>query len=118
MRVVFREMTAEQTATYRAMSSEMIHPLVWTHLSGRKSLVLGTHADEVVGKSVPEGRSMLARLTEWVAQPDFTYRHEWREGDFVVWDNCGAMHRVVPYDENSGRSMHRTTISGEERITA
>jgi len=44
------------------------------------------------------------------------YRHEWQEGDLVIWDNCGCMHRVVPYDENSGRRMHRTTIMGEERV--
>jgi alpha-ketoglutarate-dependent taurine dioxygenase len=37
-------------------------------------------------------------------------------GDLVVCDNCGCMHRVVPYDENSGRVMHRATIIGEERV--
>jgi len=28
------------------------------------------------------------------------------------------MHRVVPYDAKSGRTMHRTTIAGEERVAA
>jgi len=118
MKPVFREVTDEQVARWREMATWMTHPLVWQHRSGRKSLVLGTHADEIVGMSVAQGRSIMARLTEWAAQPQFTYRHEWQPGDLVIWDNCGLMHRVVPYDEASGRSMHRTTIAGEERIAA
>ena len=78
--------------------------------------VTAAHADSVVGRPIPHGRSLLVRLQEWAAQPAFSYRHEWQEGDLVIWDNCGCMHRVVPYDENSGRRMHRTTIMGEERV--
>jgi alpha-ketoglutarate-dependent taurine dioxygenase len=116
MRPVFRGMTDEQLARYRAMAVEMIHPLVWTQRDGRKSLVIGTHADEVIGQSIPAGRSLLARLMEWAGQPDFSYRHEWQEGDFVIWNNCGVMHRVVPYDADCGRTMHRTTIMGDDRL--
>lgn len=116
MRPVFEELGEEDLARWRGMSVPMIHPLVWTHPSGRKSLVIGTHADRVVGQPVAHGRSLLVRLQEWAAQPAFSYRHHWSEGDLVIWDNWGVMHRVVPYDENSGRKMHRTTIMGEERV--
>jgi len=116
MRPLYHEMPAERLNRYRGMASVMVHPLVWTQKSGKKSLVLGTHADEVIGMSLPVGRSLLARLTEWAAQPDFTYRHEWQEGDFVIWNNCGVLHRVVPYDDDCGRMMHRTTIMGTERL--
>jgi alpha-ketoglutarate-dependent taurine dioxygenase len=116
MRPMYIEMPDERLNRYRTMSTVMQHPLVWTQKSGRKSLVLGTHADEVVGMSLPEGRSLLARLTEWCAQKEFTYSHQWQDGDFVIWNNCGVMHRVVPYDEASGRMMHRTTIMGAERL--
>jgi len=116
MRPVFEELAEEDLARWRGMSEVMVHPLVWTHNSGRKSLVIGSHADSVVGLPIPHGRSLLVRLQEWAAQPAFTYRHEWQEGDLAIWDNCGCMHRVVPYDENSGRRMHRTTIMGEERV--
>ena len=92
------------------------HPLVWNHRSGRKSLVVGTTADKVVGMPVPDGRSLLARLLEWTAQPDFYYRHQWQVGDFVIWDNCGTLHRVIPYDRDSGRLMHRTSIAGTESV--
>jgi len=117
MRPVFEEFSEEDLARWRGMSEVMVHPLVWKHTSGRKSLVIGTHADSVVGLPIPHGRSLLVRLQEWAAQPAFSYRHEWQEGDLAIWDNCGCMHRVVPYDENSGRRMHRTTIMGEERVS-
>ena len=92
------------------------HPIVWSRKNGRKSLVIGTTADTVVGMPVAHGRALLTRLVEWAVQPDFSCRHQWQEGDFVVWDNCGAMHRVIPYDETSGRLMHRTSISGTESV--
>ena len=116
MRPVFDQIAEADLARWRGMSKVMVHPLVWRHSSGRKSLVIGSHADSIVGMPLPHGRSLLVRLQEWAAQPDFSYRHHWQPGDLVIWDNCGCMHRVVPYDENSGRMMHRTTIMGEERV--
>jgi alpha-ketoglutarate-dependent taurine dioxygenase len=95
---------------------EKEHPLVWTHASGRKSLVLGVSADRVVGMPLAEGRALISRLMEWSVQPEFTYRHKWRKGDLVMFDNLGALHRVLPYGAGSGRVMHRTTVSGAELI--
>jgi alpha-ketoglutarate-dependent taurine dioxygenase len=94
------------------------HPIVWTHESGKKSMVIGTTADHIVGMPIAHGRAILERLQEWAAQPDYSYRHHWQEGDFVIWNNTGAMHRVVPYDAESGRMMHRTSIAGHEAVTA
>ena len=116
MRPVFDQFAEQDLARWRDMSSVMIHPLVWKHNSGRKSLVIGTHADTVPGLPIAHGRSLLVRLQEWAAQPAFSYRHEWQLGDLAIWDNCGCMHRVVPSEESSGRRMHRTTIMGEERV--
>lgn len=92
------------------------HPVVWTHKSGRKSMVIGTTADHIVGKSIPVGRALLIRLQEWAAQPNFSLRHKWSEGDFVIWDNTGAMHRALPYEASTGRMMHRTSIAGTESV--
>jgi alpha-ketoglutarate-dependent taurine dioxygenase len=89
-------------------------PLVWTYPSGRQSLLIGYTADEVVGMPKAEGRALLARLLEWAAQPAYSYRHQWQEGDLVVWDNCGVLHRVIPYSSDSGRLMHRTSVAGVE----
>lgn len=89
-------------------------PLVWTHRSGRKSLVLGSTASHVEGMDLREGWALLTRLRDYATQPQFVYRHEWRLGDLVIWDNTGTMHRALPYALDSGRLMHRTTVQGEE----
>ena len=96
----------------RAMGRE--HPLVWTRRDGTKSLIIGSTADRVIGMSQAEGRALLSRLLEWTAQPAFTYRHCWEEGDCVIWDNTSALHRVIPYAADSGRMMHRTALAGVE----
>jgi alpha-ketoglutarate-dependent taurine dioxygenase len=91
-------------------------PLVWTARSGRKSLLIGETADHIVGMSLAEGRAMLARLVERAAQADSMYSHPWQEGDLVIWNNCSVLHRVIPYDSNSGRTMHRTSLAGEPAL--
>jgi alpha-ketoglutarate-dependent taurine dioxygenase len=91
-------------------------PLVWKHRSGRKSLVLGCTASHVEGMDLRDGWALLVRLREWATQPDFVYRHTWKLGDMVMWDNTGTMHRVLPYAFASGRLMHRTKLHGEESL--
>ena len=89
-------------------------PLVWNHRSGRKSLVLGCTAYQVVDQSYRDSAALLVKLREWATQPDFLYRHEWTVGDTVIWDNTGTMHRAIPYDPACGRMLHRTKLEGEE----
>lgn len=89
-------------------------PLVWKHQSGRKSLVLGATALQVVGMEIAESEALLVRLREWATSEAFAYRHTWKLGDMVIWDNTGTMHRALPYDHTSGRLMHRTKLEGEE----
>ena len=89
-------------------------PLVWTHQSGRKSLVLGNTAINVVGMSPKDSQRTLHGLREWATGEEFTHSHEWTAGDLVIWDNTGTMHRAEPYDATCGRMMHRTKLQGEE----
>jgi len=89
-------------------------PLVWKHRTGRKSLVLGATALQVEGMDMFESEALLVRLREWATSPQFSYRHTWKLGDMVIWDNTGTMHRATHYDYNSGRLMHRTKLEGEE----
>ena len=63
-----------------------------------------------------EGRALLDELQAWATQPQFVYRHHWRLGDLLIWDNTGTMHRALPYAFDSGRTMHRTTLVGEEAL--
>ncbi len=114
VRPVYGHPPQERIDRWRRMAAPMEHPLVWTHENGRKSLILGSHADGLVGWPGPHGRAMLWRLQQWAAQPDFIYRHKWQVGDLLIWNNPGMMHRVVPYTDTR-RVMHRTVIAGREK---
>jgi alpha-ketoglutarate-dependent taurine dioxygenase len=92
------------------------HPLVWRHQTGRKSLVLGMTVDHVTGMPDAESRALVDKLSTHATRREIVYRHEWQVGDLLMWDNCGVMHRAIPYDAKSGRMMHRTVLHGVERI--
>jgi alpha-ketoglutarate-dependent taurine dioxygenase len=109
------EMSHEELAMWQRAPSKTC-PLVWTHQSGRKSLLLGATADYVEGMSVENSRALLARLRDWATQARYVYRHEWQVGDLLIWDNTGTMHRALPYALDSGRLMHRTILAGEEPL--
>jgi alpha-ketoglutarate-dependent taurine dioxygenase len=114
-RLVHPDPTPEELARWRE-KPDKVHPLVWRHRSGRRSLVIGVTADHVVDMDLDEGRALLADLLARATTPDRVYRHRWSVGDLVIWDNTGVMHRVEPYDPSSAREMHRTTMSGDEPI--
>jgi alpha-ketoglutarate-dependent taurine dioxygenase len=105
----------EELTRWRARPTHE-HPLVWTHRSGRKSLVLGASADYVVGMDPDEGRALLADLLDRATTADKVYSHTWSVGDTVIWDNRGVLHRAAPYDPDSPREMLRTTVLGDEPI--
>ena len=85
-------------------------PLVHVHPgSGRKVLFPSAHIDRVSGMSVPEGRLLVAELLEHATQPKFVYRHSWRAGDYVMWDNRATLHRGRRYDLKLRRDLRRTT---------
>jgi alpha-ketoglutarate-dependent taurine dioxygenase len=88
--------------------------LVWQRRDGRRSLVIGATADHIVGMKPDESRELLDELLAWTTQERFCYTHEWQVGDVVIWDNTGILHRALPYDPSSERTLHRTTIAGDE----
>jgi alpha-ketoglutarate-dependent taurine dioxygenase len=91
------------------------HPLVRSHPdTGCKALYLGNHATHVVGLPEDEGSALLAELLAHATQPRFVYRHRWRVGDLVMWDNRCLLHRLV-LDASLGkyrRVMHRSIVTG------
>ena len=119
MRAVFPDPTAEQLSMWgeKAVPAKT-HPMVWHHRSGRKSLLLAITAVRVAGMAQAESDALLARLRAWSEKRDYVYRHQWRMGDMLIWDNTGTMHRVLPYDYASGRLLRRVTLIGEESVTA
>ena len=88
-----------------------VHPLIHTlPRSQRRSLYLAAHASRIVDWPVPEGRLLLHDLTEHATQREFVYRHAWRVGDLVIWDNRATMHRATPFDDaRHRRELHRVT---------
>ena len=98
-----------------------IHPLVRTlPRSRRRSLYLAAHASRILDWPVPEGRLLLHELTEHATQREFVYRHVWRVGDLVIWDNRATMHRATPYDDARDRRELRrvTTLDVEPAAVA
>jgi alpha-ketoglutarate-dependent taurine dioxygenase len=89
-------------------------PLVWKHRDGRKSLVLGCTAHRVLGVDAMKSAEILVGLREWATSEQFSYSHQWKVGDLVMWDNTGTLHRAEAYDPKSGRLLVRTKLEGDE----
>jgi taurine dioxygenase len=104
------------TNEQKAKLNPVVHPAVRTHPeSGRKAIFLSQSVtSHLKGMDIAEGRQIIKEVTEYAAQPKFVYRHHWRPGDLVFWDNRCTMHRVLPWDNRSRRLMHRTTIKGDK----
>ncbi|MCP5152746.1 MAG: TauD/TfdA family dioxygenase [Ectothiorhodospiraceae bacterium] len=97
-----------------------IHPLVRRFAgSSRKSLYLASHASRIVGWPLPDGRLLIQDLRDHATQPQLVYKHKWRVGDLVIWDNRTTMHRARPFDDTTvRRELRRVTTLDLERATA
>ncbi len=85
-------------------------PLVRVHPgSGRKVLFVGVHITHVLGMTVPESRLLVSDLIEHATQRQFVYRHQWRPGDLVIWDNRCVIHRGRRHDPTLRRELRRST---------
>lgn len=105
------------TAAQLAETPDILHPIVRTHPStGRKALYVT--AGECIGiDGMPEDEALdlIAELDAHCVRPEFCYRHRWRVGDLVMWDNASAMHLAIcDYALPERRLMHRTTVIGSE----
>jgi taurine dioxygenase len=105
------------TASQLAATPDIAHPIVRTHpYTGRKALYVT--AGECVGiEGMPddEALDLVAELDAFCVRPEFCYRHRWRKGDLVMWDNASAMHLAIcDYALPQRRLMHRTTVIGSQ----
>ncbi len=111
----FVDLTPEEREHFRPVR----HRLVRTDpRTGRKSLFLSAHAGAIVGWTIPEARMLLRDQTEHATQPQFVYRHRWRPGDLVIWDNRTTMHRARRFERNEIRDVRRTTLRGRDSDAA
>jgi taurine dioxygenase len=110
----------EASAKARARSPDVLHPLVHHHpTEGWGALYLdpGTMPG-VEGMPDSEGRALIEALQAHATQPPYVYRHEWRMGDLVMWDNGFLLHRRGVLDPTMPRLLKRTTVklSSEQHI--
>jgi len=118
MKAAFNNATPEPTLEqFKAWQGHRgVRPLVWRHKSGRRSLVLGATASHIEGMHFVHSYELLQRLLAHTTQDKYVYRHKWRMGDVVIWDNTGTLHRVRPFDLACGRRMHRFAVEGVEPL--
>ncbi|MCW5749445.1 MAG: TauD/TfdA family dioxygenase [Alphaproteobacteria bacterium] len=106
---------AKRTAEDMARMPPVSHPLVRTHPeTGRKALYLNPNRMELVeGLPRAESDALLDALTAHAIQPKYQYRHKWRQGDVLVWDNRCTMHKAnADYPDGERRRMHRVIVQG------
>lgn len=115
-RRLYEQPTEEQIAEWDSFFPPRTHPLIWHQKCGRTSMVIGGTGYDIEGMPHEEGRALLKELDEFATQDDFTYRHNWKKGDLVIFNNPALLHKSFPYNRESGRMMHRTTIAGTEAI--
>ena len=105
------------TAAQLAETPDILHPIVRTHpATGRKALyVTAGECIGIAGMPEDEAVDLIAELDAFCVRPEFCYRHQWRIGDLVMWDNASAMHLAIcDYALPERRLMHRTTVIGSE----
>lgn len=103
------------SAAQIAETPDIAHPIVRTHpYTGRKSLyVTAGECVGIEGMAQDEALDLIAELDAHCVRPEFLYRHKWREGDLLMWDNASAMHLAIcDYALPQRRVMHRTTVVG------
>jgi alpha-ketoglutarate-dependent 2,4-dichlorophenoxyacetate dioxygenase len=89
--------------------------ITWRNpVNGRPALYLASHASAVDGLAAAAARTLLDTLIADATRPEFIYRHCWRPGDVLMWDNRATMHRGRTWPPDQARSMVRTTISAVE----
>ena len=106
------EMTEEQ----KDKTPSVVHPVVRTHpVTGRRGILVNEgHTTHIQDLAPDESRALLKDLWAQCTKPEFSYRHEWRVGDVVMWDNTLTQHLAIcDYALPQHRLLHRTTITGD-----
>ena len=106
----------EPDETLLAQNPDVLHPLIRSHPSdGRKALWPSTGTvKQIVGMPVEESLALIEELIDFQTQEPFVYRHKWRAGDILVWDNRCTLHTGTLYDDKTYiREMHRLWVKGD-----
>src|ERR1700722_16077358 len=116
---VGRKRAFPPTQTEIDRNPPVTHPIARTHpRTGRKCLyIMRDDCTGIEGLETEEAEALIAALADHIIKPEFIYRHQWRPGDLLLWDNCTVQHRAIQdYDLPQRRLMHRTTMGGSAPI--
>ncbi len=105
---------ASQQALADLGDEDIVHSIVRRHpRTGRKCLYLCEGViSRLIGWDEPESDAMIAFLERHATSPEFVYRHRWRVGDLVMWDNSACIHKATgDFELPLRRHMHRTTLA-------
>ena len=114
-----RELRPLSETSAKVLPPPGVHPLVRTHPeSGRKALYLNpVRIEAIVGMEDDEALELVAELMAHATQPKYEYRHQWRHGDMVIWDNRSVMHKANPdYDMTERRYLYRLMLKGDAPV--
>lgn len=102
-------------ADMRRRNPPVVHPMVRVHPeTGRKSLLAGERVSHILGLTEDESQALLGFLNAHATSPEFVFRHRWRVGDIVLWDNRCTCHVALPdFDQTQPRHMLRCSMKGE-----
>ena len=93
----------------------VVHNVVRIHpITGRRSIYVNEgQTSRILGLPEDEARDLLQALCTHCTRPEFVYRHRWRAGDLLIWDNVPTQHiAICDYSLPQRRYMHRTTLRG------
>lgn len=102
------------SAAQREALPDVEHPIIRTHpVTGRKCIYATEgHTRSIAGMPEAESEELLKFLWAHVTKPEYLYRHNWRVGDLVVWDNCATQHLAITDYGDIPRRLHRAGIAG------
>ncbi len=116
-----RELFGLNEDSARAMPPPGLHPLVRVHPeNGRKALYLNpVRMESIEGMEDRDALALIGELMDHATQPKYEYRHQWQQGDWVIWDNRSVMHQAnADYDMSERRYLYRLMLKGEVPIAA
>ena len=105
--------------SFNALPPPGVHPLVHTHRdNGRKALYLNpVRMESIAGMQDDEALRLIDELMQHATQRKYEYRHQWRHGDMVIWDNRSVMHQANPdYDMAEQRYLYRLMLKGASLV--
>ncbi len=114
-----RSLGAIDAASLRDIPPPGVHPLVQRHPENhRPALYLNpVRIEAIEGMADRDALALVEELMAHATQPKYQYRHQWRHGDMVIWDNRSVMHQANPdYDMSERRYLYRLMLKGTAPI--